>query len=243
MSDKVNFEMIINQAAQLPLVKIDRREFLFSAFNKSYDNETMDRILEYGPVHAGINKNKIHKSAKSSIDFETAKVTAISTITGVPSGLAVIGTIPADLAQFYGHILRIAQKLAYLYGYPELSDNGEIDDAVKNLLILFIGVMSGVQAAETAVAKISASLAAKAVNQLPKTALTKGVVYPIVKKVARAFGANMTRDIFAKGVGKAIPIMGGVISGALTLATFKPMANRLQKHLSDIVFNAIDFAV
>ena len=29
-----------------------------------------------------------------------------------------------------------------------------------------------------------------------------------------------------------MPILGGVISGGLTLATFKPMAHRLQKHLS-----------
>lgn len=44
----------------------------------------------------------------------------------------------------------------------------------------------------------------------------------------------MTKDIFAKGVGKVIPILGGAISGGLTLATFKPMSHKLQKHLSEM---------
>ncbi len=37
---------------------------------------------------------------------------------------------------------------------------------------------------------------------------------------------------FAKGVSKFVPILGGVISGGLTLAMFKMMAHMLKKHLS-----------
>ena len=44
----------------------------------------------------------------------------------------------------------------------------------------------------------------------------------------------MVKETFAKGVSKAVPILGEAISGGLTLATFKPMAHRLQKHLSTI---------
>ena len=36
-------------------------------------------------------------------------------------------------------------------------------------------------------------------------------------------------------MGKAIPILGGVISGGLTYATMKPMGERLQKELSKLV--------
>ena len=31
-----------------------------------------------------------------------------------------------------------------------------------------------------------------------------------------------------------IPVVGAVISGGLTFATFRPMAKRLQKHLADL---------
>lgn len=101
---------------------------------------------------------------------------------------------------------------------------------------LAIGVMSGVQAAESAVAKISASLATRAVKQLPRTPLTKGAIYPIVKSVARVLGIQMTKEIFANGVRKVIPFVGGVASGALSYVIFRPMTTRLLKHLDRTCF-------
>ncbi|MFC9063243.1 hypothetical protein ACFTXB_35280, partial [Streptomyces sp. NPDC057074] len=37
-----------------------------------------------------------------------------------------------------------------------------------------------------------------------------------------------------KGVSKAIPIVGAVVSGGLTLSTYLPMAKRLKKHLAGL---------
>ncbi len=46
---------------------------------------------------------------------------------------------------------------------------------------------------------------------------------------------KITKKTFAQGVSKAIPILGGVISGGLTYASMKPMGNRLRKTLYDVV--------
>ena len=53
-----------------------------------------------------------------------------------------------------------------------------------------------------------------------------------MKKVATLLGVKMTKDVFAKGVSKAVPVLGAVVSGGLTLATFKPMAQKLKKYLA-----------
>lgn len=37
----------------------------------------------------------------------------------------------------------------------------------------------------------------------------------------------MTKSVFAKGISKVVPVIGGVVSGGLTLATMIPMGNRL----------------
>ena len=58
----------------------------------------------------------ITDAASTSVTHETRNVTMISTAAGIPGGLTTIGTIPADVAQYMGHMLRIAQKLAYIYG-------------------------------------------------------------------------------------------------------------------------------
>ena len=77
--------------------------------------------------------------------------------------------------------------------------------------------------------------------KLAQKALTKGAIYPIVKKVAVALGFRMTKDIFAKGVSKVIPVLGGVASGGLTYLTYKPMAIKLRDHLATLKFADVDF--
>lgn len=69
------------------------------------------------------------------------------------------------------------------------------------------------------------------VKQLPQRALTKGVVYPMVKKVASYLGVQMTKKTFAQGLAKTVPIVGAAVSGTVTLASYLPMANKLKNHL------------
>lgn len=91
--------------------------------------------------------------------------------------------------------------------------------------------MFGVSGAATTITKLSTSAASKASKTLASKALTKGTLYPIVKKIAQVLGVKMTKDIYAKGVSKVIPVIGGVASGGLTYITYKPMAIKLKKHL------------
>ena len=58
----------------------------------------------------------ITDAASTSVTHETRNVTMISTAAGIPGGLTTIGTIPADVAPCMGHMLRIAQNLAYIFG-------------------------------------------------------------------------------------------------------------------------------
>ena len=45
-------------------------------------------------------------------------------------------TIPADIAQFYGYSLKLAQEISYIYGYHDLWNNqDELTEEAKNTLI------------------------------------------------------------------------------------------------------------
>lgn len=230
------FNLVLTAAAKLPGVRINRESYLRAALRSHCTEEELLKAIEVGPAAAGLSRDAIDRMAKESIRYETAKVTTLSAAAGIPGGFAMLGTVPADLAQYFGHMLRISQKLAYLYGWPELLENEaeEIDDATQSILTLFVGVMAGAQVANSGLAKVSQMMAAQAVRRLPQQALTKGVVYPVVKKVAQFVGVRMTKQIFAGGVAKAIPIIGAGLSGGLTLATFLPMSHRLRKHLASL---------
>ena len=66
-----------------------------------------------------------------------------------------------------------------------------------------------------------------------KNALTKGTIYPIVKSISKWFGVKMTKEVFAGFFKKAIPLVGGVVGGGLTYATFKPCCDKLKEVLQD----------
>lgn len=231
-----NFTQLLDAAAKLPGVRISRAAYLRTALKRHCTKEQIERAIADSPAAAGIPLKVIAEVANTSIAYETSKVTGLSTIAGVPGGLAMIGTVPADIAQYMGHLLRIAQKLAYIYSWPDLfaDDGEEVDEATESMLILFVGVMFGVQIAQNGVAKVANMIAANVAKKLPQQALTQGVIYPIVKKVAGYLGVNMTKKLFANGVAKAIPVVGAVLSGGLTLGTFLPMSKRLQKHLASL---------
>lgn len=233
-----NLENALRVAIKMPGVKIDRTAFLKKELNKLCDDSVVEKAIETNPAQAGISKKIISNMAKSSITFETTKVSLLSAASGIPGGFAMAATIPADMVQYLAHILRILQKLAYLYGWQEFSfdddDQSVLDEETMNQLILFIGVMFGVDAAKAAVVKIANALAANIPKALMKKALTKGVIFPIVKKIAALLGIKMTKEVFAKGVGKIIPVIGAVVSGGVTLAGFVPMARHLRDYLAGL---------
>jgi hypothetical protein len=231
-----NFTQVLDAAAKLPGVRIRRAAYLRTALKRHCTEEQIERAIADSPAAAGIPLKVIAEVANTSIAYETSKVTGLSTLAGIPGGLAMIGTVPADLAQYMGHLLRIAQKLAYIYSWPDLfaDADDEIDEATESMLILFVGVMFGVQVAQGGVAKVANMIAANVAKKLPQKALTQGIIYPIVKKVAGYLGVKMTKKIFASGLAKAIPVVGAVLSGGLTLSTFLPMSKRLQKHLASL---------
>lgn len=238
----LDFEMLLKSVARLPWVRIDREKFLQSALKPYFGDEIVSKAIVQNPAYAGITVEQIDAIANSSIKFETRNVSAISFAAGLPGGLAMAGTIPADLAQWFGHILRILQKLIYLYGWPDLYDeSGGMDDETANLLTLFVGVMFGVAGAANAIAKVADAAAGRAAKVIARKALMKGWIYPIVKKVAGVLGIRMTKDIFAKGVSKMIPVIGGFTSAGLTYSTFRPMAIKLRDHLSTLKFADTDF--
>lgn len=237
MSDEVTiWNKVMGAALSMPGVKVDRDDFLRKELKTYCSSKQLDQAISTRPIN-GVSKEIIDRIANACINSHTTKVTTISAVAGIPGGFAMAGTIPADMAQYYWHVFVLAQKLAYLYGFPDLRDeNGNLSDMASDMLTLFVGVMMGASAANQAIKGLAKEFAKQVVRRLPQKALTKTIYYPIIKQIAKWIGVKLTKDTFAKGLGKVIPILGGVISGGLTLATFRPSAKRLQHKLQEEMF-------
>lgn len=148
----------------------------------------------------------------------------------------MVGTIPADIVQYFAALFKILQELLYINGARELNLE-EIDECTKNKVIIFMGIMFGVEAANKFIANIaikSSKSFAKKASQRIIFRSSLGCIYPIVKKICKAIGLKLSKQAFAKSASKVVPVLGGIASGGLTYFTFKPCAKNLQKALSEI---------
>lgn len=232
---QVTIEDVIIMALKIPGIKINREEFLKKEFSRYYSDEIVRNIVEKNPLYANIPIETVDKIAKDVIQAERLCVSGISTALSVPGGFAMVATLPTDVAQYYGYMIRAMQKLLYLYGFPEIdtTEGQMLDSATMNTLIICMGVMYGVAGANTALKSMAKALGLGVEKKLINTALTKGTIYPIVKSVAKWFNVRMTKEIFAGFFKKSIPVVGGVIGGGITYATFKPCCERLKNTLKD----------
>lgn len=193
--DNTKLVEIINAALQIPGVKVDRKEFLLAQF-KDLPVDSRNDIVMRGPVEAKCARGELKKKAQTLVNERTLMSTGASFLAGLPGGLAMAATIPADMLQFYAVALRLAQEIAYLYGEEDIwagrEDNNE---EVTQQLLVYCGIMFGAPGVKL---------------------LTKGV---LVKTLA-----------------KAVPLVGGVVSGGFTLATMGPMGTKLVDMFDKTIF-------
>ena len=130
---------IVRRAATLKGVRIERDVFLRTELKKYCPPSVVDAAVETTTQQAGVSIEIMDTVADAAIGLETKKVAGLSALAGIPGGLAMIGTIPADLVNYFAHVLRIEQKLAYIYGWSSLLDEGIISqddfDAKKAALL------------------------------------------------------------------------------------------------------------
>lgn len=223
----------MNGAMALPFVRIDREAFLYKELSIYCTPEQINKGIQESPVTV-LTKAQLSKIANGCIKYHLNLVCAASGLAGLPGGWFMAAAIPADIAQFYGHVFALTQKLLYLYGWPDLSDdNGKLDDDAAQILTLFVGLMMTSHAATETIKNLTKAFAGQIAVRLPKQALTKYAIYNVAKQVAKWIGIKLTKDAFAKGVAKIVPLIGAPISAGVTYWTFKPMANKLKKHLDE----------
>ena len=146
---------------------IDRDEFLKEAIG-DYISEDMARIaIEEDTKAAGIRRKLVDTIASQIISSEVNKASGVSVAAG-----STWATLPADVVQYFGFVLRIVQKLAYLYGWKAfdltIKDGKLVSEESANELTRLIGVMFDATEAEKDIG-----------TKMGKLTLAKGVVAPV----------------------------------------------------------------
>lgn len=227
----------VGKLVRLRGVRIDREHFLTAELRRrGVPADVIAQAIIDRPAAAGVPAETLDDVARKSIAFETKKSTALAFTAGLPGGFALIGAVPADVAQYYIHAFRVMQKLAYLYGWQSfLDDCDEVADETLGKLGTFLGVMMGVAGASTAVTGFANNVARPALQkQIANKALTKTAYYTPIKQILKKVGVEINKQIFAKTVTKVVPLIGGLVSGGLTYTSLRAGSGRLMKHLKTL---------
>lgn len=211
-------EILLNN----PMSHVNRIEFL----SKIYDISEEDVLL--GKIDSTLSEKEAY--AKRCIKNNITKSTGLSFASGLPGGLALAGTIPADILQNMIFSIRLIQELAYIYEYEDLLDKE--GDLKIDGIILFLGTMFSAQGAASLLRVASNNTANYASKKIMTTALTKGAWFPFIRNISKVVASQtLTKKGLASAASKAIPIIGGVASGGLTAVTMSVAAKRLNNEL------------
>ena len=215
---------------------VDRESFLSTELRVRFLDAQVRNAVASSPAKAGIPIEIVDEIADSVIKSHVGLATATSFAAGWPGGFAMAITVPADIVQFHRHQIILVQKLAYLYGWPDLRGNAEFDQETKSKIILLLGSMYGVKEANQALNHLSRRFSQAVVTKVPKQTLTKTFYYNALKKTLKWIGISLNKESFASFLAKLVPVASGATSAGLTNFVFRRAAKKLQRRLRELEF-------
>lgn len=211
---------VLSYILNMPIAHVNRIEFLSKIYSVT-ESEIANNTYK-------VSFEERQHLAQKHINSTIVQTTAISFASGIPGGLAMAGTIPADILQNMIYSVRLAQQLAYIYDI-DIENNNHID---TDAMLLFLGIMFGVNGAASLLRVTATNTGKYFSKKILKAGLSKTIWYPIFKKIVRIVsGKTLTIKALSNGASKFIPVIGGVTSGGVTFLGMKKSANLLNKEL------------
>jgi hypothetical protein len=109
------------------------------------------------------------------------------------------------------------------------------NDKFFALLTVFIGIMAGVVKANNGIKSLTGVLEKETFKKLSTGVLAKTGILFLAKIAAEKISEKLFWHGYFNMAAKIVPLIGGVVTGGTTLATFLPMAKRLNNELRKII--------
>ena len=211
------------------VAKISQNEIM-QLLDKLYD-QSIHGIAKVSPPVEKLANNYLEKSndattaAKKFINYQIAKCTTSGFVTGLGGLITLPVAIPANVGSVMYVQMRMIACLAYMGGYDTDSDQ------VQTLVYACLAGISIDQILKQAGIQFGNKFVMAMVKKIPGEVLTK---------INRKVGFRFVTKFGTKGIvniGKAVPVVGGMISGGFDFVETKVIANRAYKMFINGDFN------
>ncbi len=160
----------------------------------------------------------LSEKADSLIRWQIAKCSTSGFLTGIGGFLTLPVAIPANLASVIYVQLRMIAAIAYMGGYNPR------DDKVKTLAyVCLCGNQAGEIIKESLAVPLAKAMATAAIKQIPAQ---------VLKNINKRVGVRLITKFGEKGIinlGKAIPLVGGIIGGTIDGVTTNTIGETAKK--------------
>lgn len=151
-----------------------------------------------------LKKNpSVDKAIDSLIRWQNAKGVTSGFLTGLGGLITLPVAIPANIASVMYVQIRMIATIAHMKGY-DLKD-----DQVKTFVYVCLTGQAATDILKQAGVKLGTALAKEAIKKIPGE---------VIKAINKAVGIRLVTKFGQKGIvnlGKAVPLVGGVIGGAV----------------------------
>lgn len=185
--------------------------------------KVIDGIPKVSPSIDQLAENYLHKSPRLDqainkfISYQIAKCTTSGFLTGLGGIITLPVAIPANVGSVLYVQMRMIACIAYMCGYDTDSDQ------VQTLVYACLAGISVNQIIKNTGIQFGTKLSISMIKKIPGTALTK---------INQRVGFRFITKFGSKGLinlGKAVPVVGGIIGGGFDLVETKLIADRAYK--------------
>jgi len=207
-------------------ITVKAQEAMQKALNWAYD-KAVDEVGSAG-VNSGVElaesyrkkyPGDVDKQIDSLIAWQTAKAGTSGFVMGLGGLITVPITLPANIISVLYVQIRMIVAIAYIYGLDVK------DDQIKTLCFLCLTKQTITDVAKEIGIQIGTKLASKTIGKIN---------VDIIKAINKAVGFRLLTKFGQKGVinlGKAVPVIGGIVGGTVDVVSTKSIGNFAKKTL------------
>ena len=199
-----------------------KQEDIMELLDKLYE-KSIDGIPKVSPpvcemANDYLMKNKdTATAAKKFINYQVAKCTTSGFVTGLGGLVTLPVALPANLSSVLYVQMRMIACVAHMGGYDTNSDQ------VQTLIYACLAGISVENVIKNVGVQFGTKLSMAMIKKIPGSVLTK-----INQKVGFRFLTKFgTKGVI--NIGKAVPVVGGIISGGFDFAETKIIGKRAYK--------------
>ena len=204
------------QIMDIKLTEKDMKNLLEKLYVQSLNG--INKVSEPAEELAGDYLKKhaaADKAAKAFMKNQIAKCTASGFVTGLGGVLTIPVAVPANIASVLYVQLRMVACLAYMGGYDIRSER------VKTMMYACLAGVSLNRIIKELGAKMNNEHVDKLLDKIPESSMPT-ITEKICSQLALKTGAKVGTGTFSR----AIPLLGGIVNGALDYVETKALAER-----------------